>query len=143
MRITIHPISANNSTVPFFACHCTSASSFLARSGMRHRRPRYDRTRKIVLSAAGGVPVAPDRGGGVYDPPPGGVAGGTEGGGISLITSPYCFSRLERGQILAANHFPSRPAGALQRSRELRTGAPKGSLLQPQAPGWRSTRDRC
>src|ERR1051326_3275765 len=85
------------SASPFFACHCTSRSSFFVSSGISARMPRYERTSINVRSELGAAPPPTGGGGGgggVYDPPAGG--GGTEGGGISLMSSSPCFENLSR-----------------------------------------------
>src|SRR3954453_18229193 len=112
MRMITQMTSAPNSTRPFFACHCTSGSSFFVSSGMRQRMPRYESTSMIVRSELGaGAPPyggGGGGGGGVYEPPPGGggVAGGTVGGGISLIPSP-CSADYRIASILTELFAPS------------------------------------
>src|SRR5512142_3041835 len=97
-----HTTSAPISTSPFFACHCTSGSSFFTKNGMSDRIPRYDRTRKIARSELPPVPVGGGGGGGTYDPPPGG--GGTLGG-IELIQSPSSVTGFVLDAVILSSLF--------------------------------------
>src|SRR5438132_955804 len=87
-KMMLRAVTAMAQIKPFFACHCTSGSSFLTTSGTIERNQKYERTSISVRSLAGGAPPAGGGGGGGGGMAPGGgVEGGTVGG-MSLIASP-------------------------------------------------------